>query len=187
MKSANFSDDELEKRTNGLSELKKENPFKVPDQYFDSLPNQIMDKIETLPDLQRINKTNPYRVPEGYFDSIPASVQQRILEEKNKKSIFRGLTSISFLPKYSLALAVIIVLVIFGIKFFTKPSTLKAPENYFSLEEIQNSACFAELDEATLVDALRQQNNTITTPVDNSIEQYLIDNNIDISQIENRL
>ena len=187
MKPANFNDDELEKGTNGLSELKKENPFKVPDHYFDSLPNQIMDKIEALPDLQRINKANPYRVPEGYFDSVPASVQQRILEEKNKKSIFGGLASISFRPKYSLALAVVIVLVIFGIKFFTKPSSLKAPENYFSLEEIQNSASFAELDEATLVDALEHQNKKATAPVDNSIEQYLIDNNIDISQIENRL
>lgn len=187
MKSEYNNDDDLEKMAPGLSQVKKENPFKVPEDYFTGLPNSILQKIEALPDLEKLNKANPYQVPDDYFDSIPSAVQQRIIEEKNKKRFFRGWASISFRPAYALALVVVVVLVAFGIRFFTKPSDLQAPENYFSLEEIQNSACFAELDEAAIVDVLEQQNKNTTTEDDNSLEQYLIDNNIDISQIENRL
>ena len=84
MKSKYFNDDDLENMAPGLSEVKKENSFKVPEDYFVGLPTSILQKIEALPDLEKLNKANPYQVPDGYFDSIPSAVQQRIIEDRRR-------------------------------------------------------------------------------------------------------
>lgn len=183
----NLSDDELKKLAPGLSKLKNENPFRVPDNYFDSLPDTIQQKINALPDLERMNKENPFSVPEGYFDSLPMNIQQRIVDEKKKKSIFGEWLSISFRPKYALAFVTVVLLALFGIMYLMKPKTVEAPDNYVSCEDVKNSSCFNDIDESTLVEILEHQDKNANVKEDNSIEQYLMDNDIDISQLENHL
>jgi hypothetical protein len=178
-----LNDDELPE---GLSSLKKENPFKVPDDYFGSLADHVMQKISKIPDVEKMCRENVFNVPDGYFDSLPSSIQQQIADEK-KKNIFEEWIAIVLQPKYSLALATFIILAIFGIKYFTKPVVVESPDNMLSYADVRNSGFITELDESTLVDMLEQENNNESLKEDNSMEQYLLDNDIDISQLENRL
>ncbi len=186
MKPDFLNDDSSEQLPPGLSGMKRENPFKVPDGYFDSLPGDIMKRIEAVSELDRMSKENPFNVPEGYFDSLPAAVQQRISDEKKGRSSSAGLIFTLTRPKY-LAAAVLVVLLIFGIKYLTRPVVLPSPK-YLTYEEVQNSSCIGDIDESDFVDAFElEQNNTSSADEDAGIKQYLLDNNIDISQIENHL
>ena len=186
MKTEYLNNEEFEKKIPGLAEAKQANSFNVPDGYFESLSETVIQKIEALPDLEKLNKANPYAVPGGYFDSLPTTIQQRIIEGKKKKSVFGEWTTIAFRPKYALAFAAVVVLFVFGIRYMMKPSVLPKEENEISLEEIQNSNYIAELDESMMVEILEQQNIAPGTNED-SLEQYLMDNNVDVSQIENQL
>jgi hypothetical protein len=183
MKSGYLNDDELPE---GLSNLKKENPFRVPDDYFDSLEDHVMQKISTIPDVEKMSRENVFNIPDRYFDSLPSSIHQRIADEK-KKSIFEEWIAIVLEPKYSLALATFIILAIFGIKYFTRPVVVESPDNMLSYADVRNSGFITEMDESTLVDMLEQENNNDTLKEDSGMEQYLLDNDIDISQLENRL
>ncbi len=185
MKPDFLNDDELDKPGPELSKIKKENPFKVPENYFDSLTNNIQQKINALTDFEKTSLENPFKVPEGYFDSLPTAIQQRIVDQK-RKPVFGEWISKVFRPKYVLAFASIIVLLIVGIKYFTKSSLTDPQDNHFSCEEIKSSSYIADVDESMLIDILEQENKG-TVKDDNSIEQYLIDNDIDISQLENHL
>jgi hypothetical protein len=184
MKPDYLNDDKL---PGELSKLKKENPFIVPANYFDSLAGNVQQKIDALPDLE---KTSPgfsgFRVPDGYFDSLPMAVQQRIADAK-KKNIFEEWIAVVLLPKFSLSLSIFIILLIFGIKYFTKTAGTKSSTDALSYNEIINSEYVSELDESVLIDILEDENRNESVNEDNSLEQYLIDNDVDISQLENRL
>ena len=61
-----------------LASLEKHNPFMVPDGYFSSLENRILDNVDKRPILSM-------STPEGYFDSLSDKVLDKIqLEEKTK-------------------------------------------------------------------------------------------------------
>src|SRR3954466_12085224 len=106
MKEQFDNDDELRKMAPRLSELKRENPFKVPDDYFDSLGRSIQHQIQSLPDFEKTAAKNHFKVPEGYFDSLPTIIQQRIIDEKSKRiSLREVVASILFKPKFALAFA----------------------------------------------------------------------------------
>ena len=184
----NESDPDFSKEAPGLYKISKENPFRVPDNYFDSLADNIQQKINALPDLERMNRENPFSVPDSYFETLPTAIQQRIIDGKNKRSVAAEWISIVLRPKYTLALATFIILLVFGIKYLTKPGSFESPDNFLSCEEVQNSSYFSDLDESILVDVLEnEQTKNPGIREDNSMEQYLLDNDIDISQLENRL
>ncbi len=183
-----LSDDELEKLAPGLSKLKKENPFRVPDNYFDSLADNIQQKINALPDLERMNKENPFSVPEGYFNSLPTVIQQRIVTEKNRKTVFGEWIAILLRPRVTFATVAVLVLLVFGVKYLTRTTVVNAPDNFLSCDDLKNSSYLIDMDESILVDALEtEQNKNSGVKEDNSMEQYLMDNDIDISQLEKRL
>ena len=180
-----YLNDEEPGMPEGLSKLRKENPFSVPENYFDSLADQVQQKINVLPDWEKSGSENLFKVPDGYFDSLPSSIQQRIADEK-RKNVFEEWISVLLQPKFSLSLATLIILAIFGIKYFTKHIDMESPDS-ISYNEVRNSEYIADMDESTLVDMLEQENNINDVKEDNSMEQYLLDNDVDISQLENRL
>lgn len=59
-----------------LAGLKKENPFSVPEQYFDALPETIINSVY-LSDLKEEMPVPGFSVPDQYFSSL----QDRILAE----------------------------------------------------------------------------------------------------------
>ncbi len=181
-----LNDDESENPTPGFSNVNKKNPFIVPENYFDSLADNIQAKINALPDVEKMSRENLFRVPEGHFDSLPSSVQQRIMDGK-KKNMLEEWISIALRPKYSVSFAILVIVAIFGIKYFLKPTTSEKPGSSLSYNEVMNSEYIAQLDEASLIDMLEQEDKDNGVKEDNSLEQYLMDNDLDISQIEDHL
>lgn len=182
------SEFDFNKEAPELSKISKENPFKVPVDYFDSLSDNILQKINAIPDLERMKRENPFSVPDGYFDTLPAKIQQRIIDRKKKISFSAEWISIIFRPKLALAIASVIILLVFGIKFLMKTGSTESSDNFLSCEEVKNSSYFNDMDESILVDILEnEQTKNPGVKEDNSMEQYLLDNDIDISQLENRL
>ena len=54
------------------------NSFKVPEGYFDSLADQIMDKVAMESAIE--SKNQGFKVPEGYFDSLEDKILQKLNE-----------------------------------------------------------------------------------------------------------
>jgi hypothetical protein len=55
-----------------------------------------------------------------------------------------------------------------------------------SYTDLSNSMYLSDIDESVLYDALAEQSNS-TTQIDEIIEDYLIDNHIDVSQLTEHL
>jgi len=67
-----------------VAQLPKNTPFSVPQDYFDSFPNRLMENIlteaseqdlmELSPFLKSLQHENPYTLPEGYFNNVKVDV-----------------------------------------------------------------------------------------------------------------
>ena len=75
--------------------LQKKNIFSVPENYFEKLPLEIIQKVEAENPLsQEVFKENIYQLPEGYFDRLSEAIHQRVvpneifLSEKLKTTVF---------------------------------------------------------------------------------------------------
>jgi hypothetical protein len=171
--------DRLEENLNGQIGLKK-NSFSVPEGYFDNLHQSIMDKIETLPDFEKSAVKNPFNVPENYFERLPIDISQ-IISEKNSLSESRIFFN---RPRFIIPVAFATIIILAGIFFTKQNKTADYQSQEISLDELKNSTYIECIDEDLFVDAIAQQTSVTE---DENIKQYLIDNNIDLSQIEYNL
>lgn len=161
--------------------LKGNNPFNVPTAYFEELPSKIMDQINTLPDFSKNAKVNPFIVPDSYFENLPTIVSENILNRKSKLELW--LSSIQR-PRIAIPIAFATIIILAGLFFYKQSSVSNLPVQELTAEDLSNSSYIQSIDEDFFVDVLAGQT------IDNSnesIEQYLIENNIEINQIENKL
>jgi hypothetical protein len=182
-----FDDNDLRKIAPRLSELKRENPFIVPDDYFDSLSRSIQQQVQSLPDFEKTAAKEHFKVPEGYFDSLPTIIQQLIIDEKKKRISWGEIVDgIFFRPKFALALASVAMLIVFSVKYFNRPISVQPVVAEISASDISGSTYFAEIDETLLAEAVAMHIAT-DEQKETSLEDYLIENNIDISQLTEHL
>jgi hypothetical protein len=78
-----------------IETLQKKNIFSVPENYFEKLPFEIIQKLEAENPLsQKVFKENIYRLPESYFENLTNAINKRVvpdeifLSEKVKTTIF---------------------------------------------------------------------------------------------------
>ncbi len=188
--SEQFNNDELKNLAPELSQIKIENPFKVPEGYFDSLNADVMQRIEPLPNLESVNTKNPFKVPTGYFESLPTIIQQRIIDQKSKRiSIREWISEALFrpVPKFSLAFASVALAVVFSVNYFTRTISVDYATPQLSETEQLDAAFLAQLDESSLVDALADEIPSSTQTQDTDLQDYLIDNDIDLTSITEQL
>lgn len=57
-----------------LDEIRKDNGFAVPENYFSSLQNDLVPNNIW----ESASKNTPFQVPDGYFDRLPTLIQQKI-------------------------------------------------------------------------------------------------------------
>ena len=162
-----------EERLKQLSGSGKE--FKVPANYFEELPDRISKMVQD-PDFESEPAVNPFRTPDGYFHRLPIEVSDRITSGARVPS-YRPFPRLA-----SLALASIIIAAC--VLFIVKVQHYNPTRSQITLEDIRKSNYLYAIDEDLIVDAYM---NVEKTSTNESIEQYLIDNNIDISQIEKAL
>ena len=76
-----------------IDKVKKSDSFQVPDGYFDALPDQVMQRIETEEKvaqvLEKYREGNSFSVPDGYFATLPDQVMDRVRASESHRFLFR--------------------------------------------------------------------------------------------------
>ena len=160
---------------------KNENSFSIPEGYFENLPGKIMDQIIALPDFETPAVINPFHAPEGYFETLPLSISEKIIAKK--PTLYSWINNLQR-PRIAIPIAFATVLFL-AILFIIKQQTVKSDNiQEFTIDDLKNSTYIQCMDEDLFVDFISTQN---VSKSDDSFEQYLIDNNIELTQIENKL
>lgn len=113
--------DQINERIDVLQGLtpapQKDSPFKVPDQYFETLPSALIEKV--LP----VNVENPLELPDDYFDALEAKIHDRIDGKPERKVV----ALYPQMLRYAVAASVVVVLGLAGYFYkqqILQPSTL---------------------------------------------------------------
>ena len=158
-------------------------PFLVPDGYFENLSTRIMTQIENK-ELNELPQQTPFSVPKGYFDELPSKINQRIYSKPTilqiglVQKIFRIQTLI---PAIAACFA-LLVMIKFAKPIFSDDKIAMA----LTIEEITNSSYLHDIDETLLIQSLNTNKNFKKSFKNTSIkdiENYLLDNNIDDSEL----
>lgn len=158
---------------------------------YNSSPEQ--DPDFGIPGNSSLGKKNVFLTPDNYFEKLPLDISDKIQSGKGLHGKFTLVQSRG--PLLNLRLIAVFVVLIStisgGIFYWNKTQNSNQNENVLSFEDLINSEFVSELDESMLVDAYTS--GTIQTDEDlneteNSIlEDYLIENNTDITLIMNDL
>lgn len=148
--------------------------------------NEYMDdELKDSPILKKMNRESPFKVPDGYFDSFPTIISERISTQKSKPGWIIFLQNV-FQPKYVVAMLVFAVALTSGVVYFNQHPTAADQEIILSYDDLNKSNYIDQMDENDLTDAYTANADGDKSTQNNSeIENYLIDNQTDISIIEN--
>ena len=99
MKKKNEIKDELEKLSPFLSKIKKENAFKVPKNYFNSLPDEVLKQVQVTS-----NATEQTTIPSSnWLDRLVENI------------------AVLFQPRYAVGFATALVLIVAAVYFSQQP------------------------------------------------------------------
>ncbi len=160
----------------------KENPFLTPPSYFDDLSGAIFKKIEALPDFNNAPQSSPFAVPDGYFENLPSQIAEKVITSKNTRNP-SWLANI-LRPTIAIPFAFASIIVIACIIYFNQNKNSQIPEQEFTSDDLNESNYLLNIDESVFVDLISFENTNIKT---DSLEEYLMDNEIDVAQLENEL
>lgn len=185
-------DNDLNGMAPKLSKLSSNNPFNASNDYFDSFTSKLQNRIEDeedikaiAPTLLSIDKYNPFEVPADYFEDLPTIVQERVIATKNESSLPQWLLLL-FKPRFAVSMMAIVFVSIVGIKYMNNKAEVKTE----TAEELSLEDHLYYIDENDIIDQLTADASIETESAsedDNSIENYLLDNNIDESNLNNEL
>ncbi|MCM4166403.1 hypothetical protein KCTC52924_03336 [Arenibacter antarcticus] len=90
-----------------MKKINKDNSFRVPEGYFDSLSDNVFTKMES--EKMESTEHDDFRVPEGYFDSFTDRVLAKLETEENKTVPVRSLKRYYYIAASVAAVLLIIV------------------------------------------------------------------------------
>ena len=146
--------------------------FKTPDNYFETIEDNIMDAIKQENALNLSTETG-FKTPNNYFNNLEDVIISKI-ETKNSPKVIALFTKRNLLYASSIAAA---VLLFFNLSIFDKEITFdslntETAENYIIDEGISSYELAALLPNDGLIETdFIQQNIT-----DITLENYLLDN-----------
>jgi hypothetical protein len=160
--------EKYEEKLNGLDK----DSFSVPDGYFESLPEKIIERIDLM-DAKKIAAENPFSTPEGYFEKLSSDITNRIAVKTVNRPIFKR--AVILVPLACL-------LIMFGYFLLNKNSSTEKTE--IATDGLENSSFLQSIDESILLDELIASE---TVQQDDTLTDYILKNNIDLSDLENAL
>lgn len=137
---------------------------------------------EMAPFLSKIEKKNPFDVPAGYFDALPSIIQEACIQSK-KESIWLRIQIYIFRPQIAISIFSFALLGVFIFQFLPQKNLQNMAVVSISAADITESDLLANLDESMLIESLPAQ-ETQSQNSKTEIEDYLIDNNADLSNID---
>lgn len=150
-----------------LASLNRQHPFKVPDGYFEELPVEIENKISF--------GNHPFQVNENYFEQLHQNILSATVGEPKPQA-----KVIKLRPSLIVITAIAACLIIFALFYFKSDSG--KIETAFN-EEWTEENILAQVDESTLIEMISASSETTSNDSAEEIEQYLLDNNIDLTEI----
>jgi len=146
------------------------------------------------PLLASIPKRNPYRVPEGYFDELPAAIMEKCRQSTAAPQRANKIFWL-FRPQWMMAVFVGVV----GLTFLLRHDTPQSYEVMASklsdsaiYQNLQNNIDYVDVNE--LEDVVQSDNNATVAPMrsdstsnQEDIVKYLMNNNVNASDIEDEL
>jgi hypothetical protein len=168
------------------------NPFGTGSDYFDRFADKIRSRVDEYeeikneaPVLSNIPKYNPFDVPAGYFDELPSLVQQKCNYIKTTPPIPSWLLML-FRPRVAIPVICLMIIAFTGIHYLNNNN--ENGKNMYA-EETSLDEQLMNIDESTLVEALASASTdeAESDPEKETIKEYLMDNNIDESNLNNEL
>ncbi len=164
-----------------LNKLNKEDGFKIPEGYFDSLHERLLDRLDT--EGHELPENDGFTVPDNYFNELHKNIQQKLKDEEPK------IVQLHPYRKYYLAAASIaaIVLVWIGLNRETQePITFQDIassdiDSYFENHEIGLSPF--EIAEVLPVDHLEINDLLENQIKEENIVDYLEENIDDFEEL----
>lgn len=186
----NINDDNLNNLSPELSKLGGKNPFNPSDAYFDAFQTKLNKRIadeedikDLAPVLLSIPKYNPFEVPKDYFDELPTVVQEKVTATKSGS--LPNWLLVLFKPRFAVPLIVTVIIGFAGFNYLNNTTIIPSENEELSLED--NLYYISESDIIDQLTADASIDPSADSDSDNSIENYLIDNNIDESNLSSEL
>lgn len=123
---------ELQEVSPLLAGIKKENPFKVPEHYFEAIPGEVFAKLDTeevelSSTLQDAKKLQPFAIPQEYFDNLSDEVLNKVQLQPGAKLVTMPKRR-SIVLKFAAA-AIFTGAVVLGVYKMANPGTVIIPDN----------------------------------------------------------
>ena len=163
-----------------LKSSNMDSAFLTPVDYFSTLPSDIKKSIHTITALSQdhaVIEDNLFIVPVNYFDNLNNQISTRIAINKEKRITLPAVFKKSVFTPSLLSAAMVIL----GFFYFQRPQQIIINHPVYSAKELGNSKYIDALNENDLIDFLADQG---LEKENNDLEQYLLDNNIEASQLE---
>lgn len=161
-------------------------PFTVPDDYFKNLQAAILLKTLTLTELEKGKAEDPFGVPANYLESLPSKVHERIRSGDRNPVRNEWITAL-LRPQISLSLLSFLLLIFFVTSTF-RTQVIEVPSNNLMESLTDNGYDLMLLDEDILIEEfVAMDNYEADENLSDPYVQFLIENNIELSQIEQLL
>lgn len=190
---SNFEDDDLTGMVQRLSGSGKKSPFKADNDYFDSFTSKLENRIAVLeeikseaPVLSNIPILNPFETPTNYFDELPTKIQDIVLNNGSKTSIWEWLTLL-IKPNFAIPVLTTLLIAFAGINYLEKQAKVTDTKTEYQLSEEEQ---LDFIDESNIIEEIVSNSNIendILIEQNTGIENYLIDNHIDETNLNTEL
>lgn len=182
--------DEQEDFGGRFSKARANNPFSAGNDYFENFELKIQSRVDEYeelrsiaPVLSNIPKYNPFTVPTGYFDALPAAVQQRVIVEKQRTPSIIEWLQLAIRPRFVLPVFTVVFIAFAGIRYINHDATPQISPSFAVQTSTDEQIQLQGIDEATIVDALASQGSLQTSDENQHIVDYLVENNVDESNL----
>lgn len=155
------------------------------------------DLRKDAPNLFGKDKRNPFEVPDGFFENFSSNIQDKIAAQQ-KQSVWSIVYHNLIKPKFAIPVLASVCIIAVGIKLLNKTAIINTNNNIaVTYNDLSQSDYFADINVSDLSEALNNTTSSISNNVKtesdsyrldkNQIENYLIENNVDVSDLANEL
>lgn len=184
-----FDKIDIQQETKSILPKKLENSLKVPDTYFDSFENRLLDTLNnnktTLPE----NLKNGLSVPKGYFENLEEVISEKTnVAKKEHKKNTKAIPLFSRKNILYITGIAAMIAVIFSV-FVTKPTSHSLNFDTITVADIEDyfDNGNTELSEMDFVSFLDDETSLADIFTDNEISDEMLLDYLSDEQIENEM
>lgn len=164
----------------------KETGYRIDPNYFDDFQERLdrsvadLEEIRTIaPILYSIPKHHPFGVPKDYFDELATRVSSHTVKGESWFSSIK----LWFKPRFALPVLTTLLIAITAIRHI---DSLGIPCTAVENQEITTEEQLYSIDEDLMIDQLSADNTTVTEQ-NSDVENYILENTLDETNLENEL